>query len=80
MTEEEIDHIIEQVLEQIRPTIQMDGGDIEFVKYEDGVVFIRLQGACVGCPASVYTVKLGIEETLKEYVPDVREVVALDDE
>ena len=79
MSDEDIIRQIETALDQIRPNIQMDGGDIEFVKYEDGVVYIRLLGACVGCPASIYTLKLGVEETIKEYVSEVREVVAVED-
>ena len=79
MSDEDIIRQIESALDQIRPNIQMDGGDIEFVKYEDGVVYIRLLGACVGCPASIYTLKLGVEETIKEYVSEVREVVAVED-
>ena len=72
-------HKIEQVLDQVRPNIQMDGGDVEFVKFEDGIVYIRLMGACVGCPISVYTVKLGIEQALKDELSDVQEVVAVDE-
>jgi len=80
MTDQEIQKKIDEVLDQIRPNIQMDGGDIEFVKFEDGVVFIRFKGACVGCPASTYTLKLGVEEALKEHISDVREVIAVEDE
>lgn len=69
---------IEEVLDEIRPHIQMDGGDVHFVKFQDGVVYVRLSGACVGCPASTYTLKLGIEESIKQRVSDVVEVVALD--
>ncbi len=69
---------VEAVLEQIRPNIQMDGGDIEFVSFENGVVSIRLLGACVGCPASIYTLKLGVEQMLKEHIDEVVEVIAVD--
>lgn len=79
MTDQQIIHKIEEVLEQVRPNIQMDGGDIEFVKYEDGVVYVRLQGACVGCPASIYTLNLGIKEKLQEHISDIREVIAVDE-
>lgn len=79
MTDQQINDKIEEVLEQIRPNIQMDGGDIEFVRYEDGVVYVRLQGACIGCPASIYTLNLGIKEKLQEYIADIREVVAVDE-
>jgi Fe-S cluster biogenesis protein NfuA len=80
MTDQETIRKIEEVLEQIRPNIQMDGGEIEFVRFEDGVVYVRLLGACVGCPASMYTLKLGVEEALRERLADVREVVAVEDE
>ncbi len=79
MTDEERIRKIEQILEQIRPNIQMDGGDVHFVKFQDGVVYIRLTGACVGCPASEYTLKLGIEEAIKQEIPDVVEVMAVDE-
>lgn len=79
MTDQKIIRQIEYALDQIRPNIQMDGGDIVFVKYEDNIVYIKMTGACVGCPASMYTLKMGIEETIKEHVPDVLEVVALQD-
>jgi NFU1 iron-sulfur cluster scaffold homolog, mitochondrial len=79
MTDQKIIRQIEYALDQIRPNIQMDGGDIVFVKYEDNVVYIKMTGACVGCPASLYTLKMGIEETIKEHVPDVLEVVALEE-
>lgn len=80
MTDQEIIQQIEEVLEQIRPNIQMDGGEIEFVRYEDGIVYVRLLGACVGCPASMYTLKLGVEEALRERLSEVREVLAVEDE
>jgi Fe-S cluster biogenesis protein NfuA len=80
MTDQNIIQKIEEVLEQIRPNIQMDGGEIEFVRFENGIVYVRLLGACVGCPASMYTLKLGVEEALRERLADVREVVAVEDE
>lgn len=70
---------IEDVLEQLRPNIQMDGGDIELVKFENGIVYIRFQGACVHCPISSMTLKMGIEESLKNAIPDVVEVIAVND-
>ena len=66
------------VIDQIRPLLQADGGDIELVGVdEDGVVSVRLQGACQGCPGAAMTLKMGVERHLKEKVPEVREVVAL---
>lgn len=69
---------IDQVFSQLRPMVQRDGGDIEFVKFEQGIVYVRMHGACVGCPASMYTLKLGLEDSLKEQVPGVTEVVQVD--
>jgi Fe-S cluster biogenesis protein NfuA len=67
------------VIEQIRPMIQADGGDIELVNVEEdeGVVSIRFQGACVGCPMSAMTLQMGIERNLKAKVPEVQKVVAV---
>lgn len=81
MVYEQIVDTIKEVIEQLRPNIQMDGGDVEFVRYEDGIVYIRFHGACVGCPASMFTLKMGIEEALKEQLPgNVTEVIALEDD
>ncbi len=67
---------VEKVLEEIRPSIQADGGDVELVEVTDeGVVKVRLTGACAGCPMSQMTLKSGVERVLKEKVPEVKEVV-----
>ncbi len=72
---------IKEVIEQLRPNIQMDGGDVEFVRFDDGIVYVRFHGACIGCPASMFTLKGGIEEALKEQLSDVvREVLPVDDD
>jgi Fe-S cluster biogenesis protein NfuA len=55
---------------EIRPRLQMDGGDIEFVDFENGIVKVRLQGACVGCPSSALTLYHGVEKSLKQKFPD----------
>ena len=70
---------IREVIEQIRPLLQQDGGDIELVSVEEstGVVSVRLQGACKGCPGAQMTLKMGVERALKEKVPEVTEVVAV---
>ena len=70
---------IEAVLGTVRPAIQMDGGDVEFVDYDEseGVVTVRLMGHCVGCPMSRATLKQGIEARLKVAVPEVRVVEAV---
>ena len=69
---------VRQIIEtQIRPLLQRDGGDIEFVGLEDGTVKVRLQGACRGCPASQMTLQMGVERLLKEEVPGIAGVVAV---
>ena len=68
---------VEEVLEKIRPMLQMDGGDVELVEVEDGTVKVRLVGACGGGPMSTLTLKRGIEARLKEEIPEVKEVVAV---
>lgn len=68
-----------QIIEMIRPAVQRDGGDIELVSVsEGGDVKIRLHGACVGCPSSLMTLKMGVERNLKDNVPEVRSVTAID--
>jgi len=63
---------IKQLLdERIRPAVANDGGDITFVRFEDGVVYLRMQGACAGCPSSTATLKMGIENMLRHYIPEV---------
>jgi Fe-S cluster biogenesis protein NfuA len=66
---------VQQVIEELRPNLQADGGDIELVDVtEEGVVQVRLQGACRGCPGAVMTLKMGVERILKERVPEVKSV------
>ena len=69
---------VKGVIDQIRPLLQADGGDIEFLSMDDstGVVSVRLKGACAGCPGAAMTLKMGVERHLKEKVPQVTEVVA----
>jgi len=67
---------VQEALNLVRPALQADGGDVELVDVtEDGVVSVRLKGACGSCPMSTMTLKMGIERTLKEKVPGVKEVV-----
>ena len=68
---------VEAALEQIRPALRADGGDVELVDVGDGVVKLRLRGACAGCPMATVTLQHGIERVLKEQVPEVKEVVAI---
>jgi len=62
---------IQAVLDEIRPALQADGGDVEFIDYNDGVVTVRMQGACGSCPMSIMTLKQGIEARMKERIPEV---------
>ena len=61
---------------RVRPAVAMDGGDIQYESFEDGVVTLSMKGACSGCPSSTATLKMGIENMLKHYIPDVKEVRA----
>jgi Fe-S cluster biogenesis protein NfuA len=76
---ESIEQQIERVLEQIRPALRLDGGGIELVRYEEdsGAVHVKMQGACVGCPMSQITLKMGVEAALHDAIPEVKEVIAL---
>ncbi|MEW6660848.1 MAG: NifU family protein [Bacillota bacterium] len=69
---------VEAALQRVRPLLQRDGGDVQLVDVsEDGVVQVRLRGACSGCPGAAMTLKMGIERVLKEQVPEVKEVKAV---
>lgn len=65
---------VEELIEKIRPSLQADGGDIELVSVEDGVVKVKLTGACGACPMSQMTLKLGVEAAIKENIPEVKRV------
>ncbi|MBA4549624.1 NifU family protein [Thermoactinomyces intermedius] len=69
-----VEERVNEVLGKLRPFIQRDGGDVELVEVEDGIVRVRLLGACGSCPSSTITLKAGIERALMEEVPEVREV------
>ena len=68
---------VEAALSEIRPALQADGGDVELVDVEDGVVKVRLTGACGSCPMATMTLKFGVEKILKERIPEVKEVVTV---
>lgn len=68
---------VEKVIEEIRPMLQADGGDIELVDVKDGVVKVKLHGACAGCPMSQMTLQMGVERTLKARIPEVKRVEAV---
>jgi Fe-S cluster biogenesis protein NfuA len=66
--------IVEKALQKIRPALQADGGDVELIDVVDGVVKVRLTGACGGCPMSQMTLKMGVEKVIKQQVPEVKSV------
>jgi Fe-S cluster biogenesis protein NfuA len=69
---------VEAALEKIRPSLQADGGDVELIEVtRDGVVKVKLTGACKGCPMSQVTLKMGIEKMLKKEIPEIKEVIAV---
>ena len=68
---------VKQALDQIRPALQADGGVVELVEVKDGIVKVKLTGACGGCPMATMTLKKGIERVLKQQVPEVKEVVSV---
>ena len=78
---EEDDEIVAQIKElletRVRPAVAQDGGDIIFHDFEDGVVYLHMQGSCSGCPSSTATLKAGIENMLRHYIPEVVEVRAI---
>ena len=73
----EVENKIKEEIEKVRPYLQGDGGDVEFVKFEDGIVYVKLNGACANCSLIDYTLKDGIEEILVNEIPEVREVIAV---
>ena len=76
------DDVVKQIKElldtRVRPAVAMDGGDIVYNSFKDGIVYLHMQGACSGCPSSTATLKMGIENMLKHYVPEVQEVRPID--
>ena len=73
--EEKIEEKIKEVINKLRPYLQNDGGDVEFKKYENGVVYVSLVGACSNCPMATMTLQDGIEEALTTEIPEVIKVV-----
>ncbi len=68
---------VEAALAQIRPALQADGGDVELIDVNEGVVRLKLKGACAGCPMATMTLRQGIERVLKERIPEIKEVIAV---
>ena len=78
-TEKTFEEKVKEIIETVRPALQNHGGDVELVGTDDdNTVKVRLQGACQGCPGAVMTMKMGIERILKERVPQVKEVIAVE--
>ena len=76
--DDEIVFQIKELLDQrVRPAVAQDGGDITFDRFENGIVYLRMRGSCSGCPSSVMTLKSGIENLLRHYIPEVQEVRAV---
>lgn len=76
--DDEVTLQIKELLDtRVRPAVAQDGGDITFVRFEGGTVFLRMQGACAGCPSSTMTLKNGVENMLRHYVPEVQAVEAV---
>lgn len=73
--EENLQEKVEQALDSIRPFLKNDGGDIELVEIKDNVVYVKLLGNCSGCHISTSTMKLGVESTVKQFVPSIKEVI-----
>ena len=69
---------VEEVLDKIRPMLVADGGNVELVDFNDGTVEVRLTGACEGCPMASITLQMGIEQILKQEIPEVKEVAAVE--
>jgi Fe-S cluster biogenesis protein NfuA len=68
---------VKKVLDKIRPSLQADGGDVKLVSVDNDVVKVQLTGSCGGCPFSQMTLKMGIERTLKEEIPEIKEVISI---
>lgn len=74
---ESVEKRVKAALAEIKPQIQADGGDIDLVAIENGIVKVRLRGSCVGCPMSALTLKAGVERIIKQQVPEVKSVEAV---
>lgn len=77
MNELNLTQRVEKVLDQIRPALRMDGGDVELVEVDEGVAKVHLLGACGGCPMSTMTLKMGIERSVRAAVPEIKAVEAV---
>ena len=75
MSQKELLNNIEKALEEIRPYLMTDGGDISFVSLDEGIVNVKFHGACIGCNVNQMTLKNGVEATIKKYAPEIQKVV-----
>ena len=74
---ETLENKVKKALEEVRPQLQADGGDIEYVGFDDGIVKVKLKGSCSGCPMSAMTLQWGVENFLKKQIPEVKKVEAV---
>lgn len=74
MKQKEIENKIKEILEKIKPFLNNDGGDVEFIKFENGIVYVKLLGSCIDCPMADNTIKDMIEYTITFEIPEVKEV------
>lgn len=74
---EELYQRVDRALDQIRPAIRMDGGEVELIDVEEGIARVRMMGACGGCPMSTMTLKMGIERAIRQQVPEIKAVEAV---
>jgi Fe-S cluster biogenesis protein NfuA len=74
---EPVETRVKKALEQVRPQLQADGGDIEYVGFDNGIVKVKLKGSCSGCPMSTMTLQWGVENFLKKHIPEVKKVEAV---
>lgn len=80
MLEESLEQRVQSALDSIRSYIRSDGGDIELVEIKDNKVYVKLTGACVGCPLSLYTLQMGVYEAIVEKSPEITQVIQVDNE
>ena len=78
MNEQELRVNVENALQEIRPYLEADGGNISLVEITDGTVIVQLEGACLGCSVNQMTLKNGVEATIKKYVPHIEQVINID--
>ena len=74
---ETVETRVKKALEQVRPQLQADGGDLEYVGFDNGIVKVKLKGSCSGCPMSAMTLQWGVENFLKKQIPEVKKVEAV---